>query len=53
MMFPVMVASQIWRAQIEQGVRILAWWAQFLPHETARQAADEAEAQRLRPRKRG
>lgn len=52
MAFPVILFSQMWRAQIEQSLKVMAFWAQFLPHETAREAAAEAESLRATPRKR-
>ncbi len=50
MTYPVAYWCRLWQAQIEHSAAMMAWWAQFVPHETAAQLSAEAEAAHQPPK---
>ncbi len=41
---PIAFWCQLWQAQIEQSLKFWSYWAQFTPHEGARDLSVEANA---------
>ncbi|HPD93453.1 MAG: hypothetical protein H6900_04465 [Rhodobacter sp.] len=44
-MYPITALCQMWQTQVEQTLRVWAWWAQFVPQESAAELSADAEAE--------